>query len=219
MYTHSFGITQAFMQSLHLSLNYSLTKDFIAEVPFQNAEDKTTIFNRENVDDSQNLSANFMAPLKIKKNWNTNNRATVAWQYFSMPINGNKLENEAVFYMLQSTHNILLAQNYHVEVDATYMGPQAWGLYQIEDQWWVNLGIKRSMMNEKVDLSLKISDIFRSQWIVGDANVEGNINGFKQYLSSQSIGLTLRYRFSKGEKFELRRRDTSLEEVERAGGN
>ena len=219
MYTHSFGITQTFRESLNLSLNYSLTKDFIAEVPYQNIEDRTTIFKRDNVDDSQNLSATFMAPVKIIKSWDSNNKATVGWQYFSMNMNGQRVENEKVFYVLESTHNILLPKNYLVEVNAAYQGPQAWGLYQFEGQWWVDLGLKKSFLNDQVDLSLSLNDIFRSRWMIGDANLDGNINEVKQYFSNQSIGLTLRYRFSKGGKFELGRRNTSLEEVERAGGS
>ncbi|WP_162054637.1 outer membrane beta-barrel family protein [Pontibacter pamirensis] len=219
MYTHSFGIIQTFKQTINLSFNYSLTKDFIAEVPVQNAEDKTTIFLRDNLDNSRNFSATMMAPLSIMKNWDTSNKATVGWQYFSTDVNGQRTANEVVTYMLQSTHNILLPQNYRVEVNAAYVGPQAYGLFRIEKQWWVDLGVKKSFLNDKADLSLSLNDIFRSRWMLGSTKTGRNSNEIKQYLSHQSVGLNLRYRFSKGEKFELRKRSTNLEEVERAGGN
>lgn len=50
----------------------------------------------------------------------------------------------------------------------------------------------------------------------GDDSVGGNINGLKQNLSSQGAGITLRYRFSKGDRFEPGSKGHKPEEVERA---
>lgn len=219
MYTHSFAVVQSFMKSYNLELNYSLTKDFIAEVPLQNTEDKTTIFNRDNVNDSQSLGASFTAPVKIMKNWESSNHASLTWQYFAMELGGQKVENEQISYMAQSKHNILLPHNYRFEVNATYVGPQAWAFYQIRPQWWLDLGIKKSFFDDKLDISLSLNDIFRTRRMIGNVNLEGNTNHLNQYYSSQSVALNLRYRFSKGEKFTIRNRNSRLEEVERAGGS
>lgn len=219
MYTHSFAVVQSFMKSYNLELNYSLTKDFIAEVPLQNTEDKITIFNRDNVDVSQSLSASFAAPLKILKNWESNNHASLSWQYFAMGLNGQKVENEQISYMAQSKHNILLPHNFRVEINATYVGPQVWALYKFKPQWWLDLGVKKSFFDDKLDLSLSLNDIFRTRRMIGNVNLEGNTNHLNQYFSSQSIALNLRYRFSKGEKFNNLNRNSRLEELERAGGN
>lgn len=215
-YTNAFGMVQSF-KKLNLSLNYSITKDFIAEVPVQNAEDNTTIFFRENVDDSKNLSATFMAPLKIMDIWNTSNRATAGWQYFSMELNGEIAENEQVFYMLQSTQNLSLPGNYNVEINAAFVGPQAWGLYQSQPQWWLDLGIKKSFLKEKLDITLNLTDMFRSRRLIANSNRDGNINELRQYRSNQSIAVNLRYRFSKGHKIEYQERELDLEELQRTG--
>ena len=213
-YTHSWGVIQSYKR-LNLSLNYSVTKDFIAEVPVQNVEDNTTIFFRENVDDSQNFSATFMAPIQIVKNWETSNRASAGWQYFSMDLEGQKVENEQVFYMFQSTQNISLPKDYRIEVSAAFVGPQAWGLYQSDPQWWVDLGVKKSFLEDKLDVTLKINDVFRSRWLVADSNIGENINELRQYRSNQSIGINLRYRFNRGQKVDVQEREIELEELER----
>ncbi len=215
-YTNAFGMIHSF-KKLNLSLNYSVTKDFIAEVPVQNVEDNTTIFFRENVDDSKNFSATFMAPLKIMKNWNTSKRATVGYQYFSMEINEETALNEQVFYMLQSTQNLSLPGRYKMEINAAFVGPQAWGLYQSQPQWWVDLGMKKSFLKDKLDLTLKLNDIFRSRWLVANSNRNGNINELKQYPSNQSVGINLRYRFSKGQEVDFQEREIEIEELQRTG--
>ena len=218
MYTDAFSVTQSF-RKMSLALNYSYTEDFIAEIPVQNTADKTTIFYWENVDDSQNLSATFTSPLRIMKNWQTSNQATVGWQYFSMVLNNERAKNEELFYTLQSTHNISLPNDYRLEINAAYMGPQAWGLYKAEPQWWLDLGVRKSFLQEKLDLTLNINDIFHSRWMRINSNREGNVNQIEQYQSSQSIGLNLRYNFSKGEKTDFNEDEERIDELERTGGN
>ncbi len=217
-YTHAIGVTQTFKQSYNLVVEYQLTTDFIAEVPTQYVETSTTIFNRSNVDDAQNLSATLVVPLKILKNWDTNNTAVVAYQEYSSVLNNELVINDQIFYMLQSNHNISLPLGMRMEVNAGYQGPVVWGLYRIGKQWWVNLGLKKSFLDDKLDLSLNANDIFKGQRVVGGANIGGNINQFNQYFLSRSVGLTLRYRFSKGEQFDVKQRDTNLEELNRTGG-
>lgn len=97
------------------------------------------------------------------------------------------------------------------------MGPQAWGLYKAEPQWWLDLGIKKSFLNDKLDLTLKVNDIFRSRWMRISSNREGNINQIEQYQSAQSIGLNLRYNFSKGAKADANEAQQKIEELKEQG--
>ncbi len=218
-YSHSLGMTHTFKKTYNLMLEYTVTKDFIAEVPVLNEETKITTFNRQNVDDSENLSATFVAPFKIMKNWDTNNNTTVAYQKFSTVLNNRLERNNQLFYLFQSNHNIILPKGFKLEVNAGYQGPAVWGLYRIQSQWWADMGVKKSFLQDKLEASLNVNDIFRSRQLIGGANVGDDINQFNQYFGSRSLGINLRYRFSRGEKFEMKQRNTNLEELNRAGGN
>ncbi|EMR01018.1 outer membrane beta-barrel protein [Cesiribacter andamanensis] len=217
-YTHAISLTQSIKQQYTLVLEYQLTKDFIAEVPSQYVETSTTVFNRSNVDDSQNLSMTAIAPVKFHKKWDSNNTLVVARQEFSSVLDGQLVRNKQLFYMLQSNHTVMLPLGLRLEVNAGYQGPVVWGLYRIEKQHWVNLGLKKSFWEDKLDLSLTANDILKGQRVVGGANIGENVNQFNQYFFNRSIGINLRYRFSKGEQFDARRRNTTLEELNRAGG-
>ena len=93
-----------------------------------------------------------------------------------------------------------------------------WGVYQIGAQWGVDFAVKKSFLNKKLDASINVTDIFRTRKFVGNSNFNGNINEISQYFGQQSIGFSLVYRFSKGEEFKARQRNTNLEELNRAGG-
>ena len=217
-YTHAVGVTQTFKQTYSLELNYQLNKDVIAELPAVVEETASTIYYTGNVDKSQNLSLTALLPIKIMKNWETNNTLLLSYNEFNAVVNKEPVVNAQLFYMIQSNHNIMLPLKLRMEVNTAYLGPGAYALYHIAPRWWVHLGLKKSFLDDKVDVSLNVNDIFKSQRLKFAAEVgEGNISDFDQYFRTRSLGISLRYRFSKGQKIEERRRNTNLDELNRTG--
>jgi hypothetical protein len=203
----------------NLTVAYAVTNDFIAEIPVQNVEDNTTTFGQRNVDQFKELSASLVAPVKIAKFWDISNNLTASHQDYIIVIDKTPLRNEQFFLYAQSTSNIQLPKKVRAEINLVYQGPSAYGLYKIAGNWGVDLGFKKSLLNDKLDLSVNATDLFRTRRIIGKANYNGNINEFDQYFAQQSLRVNLRYRFNKGEKFEAKKRNTNLEELNRAGGN
>lgn len=218
-YTNSFQVTQTLKQKYILVLGYALTKDAMAEVPVQDNETRTTVFSQRNVDNFENISANLVVPVKVLPKWEMNNNLTVAYQNYSMVLQEQALKNDQLFFMGQSNHTVQLPEKIKMEVNAGYQSAGVYGLYKISSNWWVDAGLKRSFLNDKLDLGLNVTDIFRTRRIQGAANFNGNINTFNQYFGAQSVRLNLSYRFNKGEKFEMKNRNSNLEELRRAGGN
>ncbi|MBJ6119293.1 TonB-dependent receptor [Pontibacter sp. BT310] len=217
-YTHSIGITQVFKKTYNLILNYQLHQDVIAEIPIIETETSTTIYTIGNVDDSQSMSATAIAPIRIHKNWDTQNTFSVSYNEYSVVVNKERVVNDRVFYMLQSNHNIALPYNFKMELNGTYQSKAAYALYVVEPRWWVNTGLKKSFLEDKLDVTLNVNDIFKTQRLKLATKIgEGNVNDFDQYFRQRNVALTLRYKFSKGQKVEERRRN-NLEEVNRTGG-
>lgn len=215
-YTNSFELKQTLKNNYNLILGYAITEDFMAEIPEQNNDDKTTIFSQRNGDDFKNLSATLVAPIQITPKWGMNNNIVFAYQKFTTVLDETPLENNETFFMAQTTNNFQLPKDAKFELSAAYQGPLAYGLYKIESQWWIDAGIKKSFMDKKLDVSLNVTDIFRTRQVIGSANIGENINSFDQYFSAQSFKINIRYMFNKGEKFEMKNRDSSLEELNRA---
>jgi hypothetical protein len=217
-YTHSISLTQTFLQKFNLVLNYGITTDFIAEIPIQNPEDGTTIFQQSNIDDQLNYSATAIVPYEPFKWWNINANLTVFHQEFSTFLNNERAERQATTGMLQLGNTFMLSKDYRVELNGDYRSNTVWGLYSIGAQWGLDFAIKKSFYNKKLEASLNLNDIFRTRRFVGNADFQGNVNEINQYFGQQSIGFSLRYRFSKGEEFKARSRNTNLDELNRAGG-
>ncbi|QMU26845.1 outer membrane beta-barrel family protein [Adhaeribacter radiodurans] len=218
-YTHSFQVTQSLKDTYSLSIGYADTQDFMAEVPVQNNANNTMVFQQRNGDQFKDINAALVAPIKITPKWDMNNNLTVGYQSYTIAISDQAIRNEQFFVYGQSSNNIQLPRDWRLEVNLDYRGPRVYAAYQIKQSWAVDAGLKRSFLNKKLEVSANVTDIFRTRRFAGTSNVNGNVNEINQYFAQRSLRLNLRYNFNKGEKFEAKKRNTNLEELNRAGGN
>jgi hypothetical protein len=217
-YTHSLSVTQTFMKQFNLVLNYGVTSDFIAEVPIQNPEDGTTVFQQSNIDDQLNYSATAIIPYEPFKWWAVNTNITVFHQDFSTFLNNEEVQKKATTGMVQIGNTFLLPADFKLELNGDYRSNTVWGLFEIGAQWGIDFAVRKSFFEKKLEAAINLNDIFRTRQFVGNANFQGNINEINQYFGQQSIGFSLRYSFSKGKEFSARQRNTNLDELNRAGG-
>lgn len=218
-YTNSFEMTHTLKQTYNLILGYAETKNFIAEIPNQNPEDNTTVFQQQNVRDMKSARATLVAPIKVSNNWDISNNVIVMYQEFTNFNNGKMVVNDQVTAIAQTTNNILLPKNIRLELGGNYQGAAVYGLYRVEPQWWVDAGLKRSFLDDRLTLSMNVTDIFKSRMMKVDTELNGNVNAIDQYWGNRSFRINLRYRFSKGSEFESKKRNVNLEELNRTGGN
>ncbi|AMM52285.1 TonB-dependent receptor [Rufibacter sp. DG15C] len=217
-YTNSFQVTQTFKKTYNLVLGYAHTKDDITEVPEPFPAENKLIFMQRNVE-SKNMNATLILPITVNQKWSINNNATLAYQEYNTIIKEQNINNSRMMFMAQSNSNILLPKNFKLEATAGYQGAGVFNVYRTNPSWFMDLGIKRSFLKDQLDVTLNVTDIFRTRKMQGYSDVQGNTNTIDMYHYNQSVRLNLRYRFNKGEKFEMKRRNTNLEELNRAGGN
>ena len=213
-YTHVFSVAQAFKKIYHLTLSYLRHTDVITEVPTLDVEKNITIYTIGNLDKGHNVSATALAPIKITKKWDTQNTAVLAYAKFTTVTMNGPLQNDQVFYMLQSNHTILLPANIRMELNLMYRGPAANGLYIMDAMHRVDVAFKRSFLKKKLDLTINGNDLFKGMRYLWTTDIGGNVNDFDQYFRFRSIGATVRYNFSRGQKVETKTRST-IEEVNR----
>jgi hypothetical protein len=127
------------------------------------------------------------------------------------------LINEQVTFTIQSNHTIQLPLDLRMELNLLYLAPRASGLYLIGAMHRVNVGFKKSILNKKVDVSVNANDLFKGFRYKFTTDINGNVNDFDQYFRFRNIGISLRYNFSKGLKVDTKRRNNTLEELNRTG--
>lgn len=217
-YTHAFSMTHSFKKTYSFVLGYQLIRDVIAELPLLDTEKATTVYYIGNVNDGHNVSLTGIVPIKFSKHWESSNTLVMSYNKFNTVVNQASIANDRIFYMIQSNQTIQLPFDLRAEINGAYRGPTAYGLYFVDSQWWIHLGLKKTFLNKTLDVSLNANDIFKGQRIKTATVVDRNINEFDQYFRARTLGFTLRYKFSRGQKVDERRRNNSLEELNRTGG-
>ncbi|SKB63699.1 TonB-dependent receptor [Daejeonella lutea] len=213
-YAHSLSVTQVFKKTYNLVLSYQLTNDIISELLRIDPTTNTTIYYNGNVNTGHDVSLSGNGPIKIAKNWDTSNTLYFAYTDLNLENGNGPQRNRQFTYMAQSNHTVGLLKDIRMELNLLYRGPGVSGLYRVKAMNRVDLGFKKSFLNKKLDLSVNAPDIFKSYRLRFDSTINGNINNFDQYFRSRTIGASLRYNFSKGQKVDIRK-SSAVEEVNR----
>ncbi|WP_303311229.1 TonB-dependent receptor [Hymenobacter sp. BT730] len=215
-YTNTWQVSQTYKSTYTLALGVARTRDYIAEIPTQRPQDMLTIMQQRNVQRFDQLNATLSAPVRLGSKWQMNNTLSMAYQHFQTELLGQAVSNRRLHYFLQSSQQVQLPGQLKLEVSGIYLGPQAYGIYQVRPLWWVDAGVKRSFLLEQLDVSLNVTDLFRSRQLRGAFQAEGSRTAFDLYRGNQSVALQLRYSFRRGSAFKAKNRTTTLDEFNRA---
>jgi hypothetical protein len=214
-YTNSFSLTQTFKRIYVLTLNYHLYKDAMAEVPIINVEEATTVYTTGNLSKGKSMGMSAVAPLKIMKKWDSQNTMTLSYTKNETQTNLGEVVNDQLFAMLQSNHTVLLPKSIRMELNVLLRGSAANGLYIMAPMHRLDVAFKKSFIDKKLHFTLNAVDVFKTFRYLWTTDIGGQVNDFDQYFRVRTIGVSLRYNFSKGQKVEQKRRSGSVEEVNR----
>nr|WP_315031497.1 TonB-dependent receptor [uncultured Chryseobacterium sp.] len=196
-YTDSYSVSYTLNNKYKFDLNYSNTKDVIANIvvtdPVTNAISQTDA----NLNRFRSYSLNINAPVKIANWWKTYNNVSIYYnQYDSGDIKGAPLKLEKVAWQASSNHTFTIDDRSSAELRANYISPNVYGVLNLTSFYGIDLGINRTFMDNKLNAQLAISDIFNS-W--GKRTVFSNLPGSNfnvlRTFDSRVIRLSLTYKF------------------------
>jgi hypothetical protein len=214
-YAHNLEMNHVVKGSYQFTLGYSLTNDVFQQIFTQDEETRTTTTYTANLDKAQTWNFRAMIPVEIRPWWNTSNMVQVTNSAWKSLIGDALLDVSQTSFTLRTQHNFNLPAGFRAELMGMYIGPAQYGQATIKGFGWVDLGITKSMMKDKLTLTVNGTDLFASQVIRANVQFENIDTQFRQYRNTQGIRFTLRYKFAKGESFRVSNRSGSTEERNR----
>jgi hypothetical protein len=197
------------------TLGYSVTENSFQQVFEQNEEARSSTLYTANFDKTKNFNFQGVVPVELAKWWNTSNLVQLNYNKFKSLIGKDLLDISQLSYVLRTQHNFSLPKGFKMELVGTYLGPQIWGMGEVRGFGWVDAGITKSVMKDKLSLSINGGDLFRTQWVRASVNFAAIDTRILQYQNEQSVRFTLRYNFSKGQSFRVNSNSGSSEERKR----
>ena len=197
------------------TLGYSVTEDAFMQVFEQEQEARSTTTFTANFDKTKNFNFQGVVPVELAKWWNTSNLGQVNYNKFKSLLGTDILDISQVSYLVRTQHNFNLPKGFKMELVGIYLSPQIWGQGEIKGFGWVDAGITKSVMKDKLSLSINGGDLFRTQLIRAAIDFAAIDTQIRQYRNDQSVRFTLRYSFSKGQSFRVNSNSGSSEERKR----
>lgn len=214
-YSTNFEMNHVVNGAYQFTLGYSVTEDAFMQIFVQDQEARTTTTYTDNFEQTRNANFRAIVPVEIKKWWATSNMLQVNYNQFQSQIGEDYLDVEQVSYMVRTQQNFTLPKGFKLELMAMYLGPQIWGQGEIGGFGWVDAGVTKSVMKDKLSISVNGTDLFRTQVINAKVQFADIDTSFRQYRSNQGVRFTLRYNFAKGESFRVKSNSGSSEERNR----
>jgi hypothetical protein len=214
-YSTNFEMDHIIKGVYQFTLGYSVTENSFQQVFEQNEEARSSTLYTANFDKTKNFNFQGVVPVELAKWWNTSNLVQLNYNKFKSLIGMDLLDISQLSYVLRTQHNFSLPKGFKMELVGTYLGPQIWGMGEVRGFGWVDAGITKSVMKDKLSLSINGGDLFRTQWVRASVNFAAIDTRILQYQNEQSIRFTLRYNFSKGQSFRVNSNSGSSEERKR----
>jgi hypothetical protein len=91
------------------------------------------------------------------------------------------------------------------------MSPLQYGIFQIRNSPFVNIGLKKSFNNNKVNAKLNLNDVFNSMQNQGKTKYANMDFNFNNKWESRVVNFSVSYRFGSNDIKPERNRKTGLE--------
>lgn len=216
-FTHSVSLNHNFKSKFMTSLGYGYTNDLFTEVIYQNDETKAIYQTAENFGNAVDFNLSETVQLELQKWWQLNGTVTGIYKEVNSNLPSGK-QFKQWSYMINANNSFTLPEKFRMELTGMYMSEQLLGNFTLKPRWSIDLGIQKSMLNDKAVLKASLSDIFNT----GSAgaytkyeNVDLDvINGWE----TRRLKISFNYRFGKNEfKTRANRSTSSSEEESRSG--
>lgn len=197
------------------TLGYSVTEDAFMQIFEQDEEARSSTTFTANFDKTKNINFQGVVPVEFASWWNSSNLVQVNYNKFKSLLGADILDISQVSYVLRTQHNFNLPKGLKLELVGIYLSPQIWGQGELRGFGWVDAGVSKSFLKDKLSLSVNAGDLFRSQVIRAKVDFADIDTRIYQYRNTQNARITLRYNFAKGQSFRVNSNSGSSEERKR----
>jgi hypothetical protein len=212
-FTHALGLNYTYKGEWITSVGYDYTHDLFTKVLQQNDQTNVVYLTDQNISKSIDFNVSETAQLDITKWWHLNATAIGMYKRVVSDVAG-ATTFARWSYSGNMSNTFTLPKDWSMELSGQYQSKQLWGNVILLQQYQVNLGIQKRLMNNKATLKLSVNDLFNTNK-GGDIAKYDNVNILLiNRWNSRSLNITFSYSFGK-DNFKTRaNRTTSSSEEE-----
>lgn len=212
MHTYRAMFNYVYRQRYILQLYSTYAKHHFEQSAYQDEESLSLIYQTLNWDYAFKTGSNAILSFNIGSMIKT--RLTLGLVHTQLKINdfyGHRLNRSKLNSIVLIDNGITIPSfpKLSVDISGHYVSPSIQSNYDLTSLWAINLGIKYTLLQDKLTLSLRGNDLFETGSPIPSAALDSNRlrMDVKRYLRSVTLGVS--YQFGRYKKPKHRQVDTS----------
>lgn len=211
-YSNSIEVSHTFKSFLTTSLSYTATTDAMINVGEQNDQTAITYMIMRNLNSEKVYALNIFAAKNLFKWWQLSNNLTVYYAAYAYTYNNNDFHGGQTSANYSLTNAFTVVGNLVAEASVYYQSSMTHGYDKMKSFSFVDAGLRKSFIANKLNVKVSISDIFNKRVINGTTlyrNIDATFSGRKE---SRIVRVNMTYRFGSSTVTSARNRKNATEE-------
>ncbi|MFT4568473.1 MAG: iron complex outermembrane receptor protein, partial [Saprospiraceae bacterium] len=214
-YTYTFNFNYVYKGKYTTTAYFNRQQNGFGTLFVPYPEDRVLATLRDNFYNANYFGIGEIFSLDISNRWSIQNQVYLMYNHTSTYNNYDALAQNGFQYYLSNNHNITMGKGWNTQLNTWYNSSAKSNIFKVDSTWNVSIGIKNKLLNDKLQISLNVNDIFNQSGLDRlSSEINGVLNSYGQNYSSRSIRLTVSYNFG-NEKIDVRSREFGNEETQR----
>lgn len=210
--SNTFNLSHTYNRKISNSVFYRRVSNPFMDFSSQNDSTKESIFHIGNLKVSNIMGYSLFIRAEVYKWWTLTINGVTYYVDYVGKINGFDYTNSALTYRAYLNNQFLLPKNIKIELSASYNGPRLSELYNYKSMEYLNIAIKKSLLKDKLNLSIGVVDVFRTAVAGYTVNFQNQHWESSQYYDARRINFAVSYNFG---NIKVKQRETNASDTEK----
>lgn len=211
-YHNSSELSYNYNNTLFNTISVDKVQNIFFGYPIQNDSTKEVTNTNANLAQAFIYSYNFYLQKDIKKWWQFNFSGTFSYIKGAGKIDGNDYSLTSRQYYLFLDNFITLPGDYKIELNGQFLAPGQVVIYNNKSRWALNLAIRKSLFNKKLNVTVGVNDIFYKMVTRNNADYLNLHMNLYNTTDTRRFKVALTYNFG---KVKVQQRDVKSNQEEK----
>ena len=196
--THNLSLLYTLKSKYNFDLYYRNEKNPSIEISFQDNATNTLVYNFTNIDKDEAVGLDFSTNLNFYDWWTAGLNASASFTEDTFQGIDKLIYKNNIWSFNASINqqfNFNKSKSFTGEINFYYDSPSVQGTFTISQSSSLELGCVKKFYNEKFQIALLISDIYRGEKQKVSTRYANQNNYFLDYRDTQSFRINLKYNF------------------------
>ncbi|MEM8524322.1 MAG: TonB-dependent receptor [Bacteroidota bacterium] len=212
-YSYNFNFNHVFKGKFTTNFYYSRQINGFGTLFLPFPEEGVLATIRDNFFDGNYLGIGEIFPIDINEKWSMQNQAYLMYNHTKVYDSYDAKAQNGFQYYLSSNQNFILTNGWKIQVNMWYNSAWRSNIFKSKDQWQIDIGLQKKFLNDQLQFSLQINDLFDTASLEAlSSEINGILNTYGQNYSNRNIQVSLSYQFG-NEQVKVKHRGFGNEDV------